>query len=144
MVLTSAKILFIHLRVNQLYPFSNRRWSWILYHSCLKRWLTVKKKFEAVFVTVATTDEVSCSDLTNNVHITAFAPNIMKKHRKRMTTLACQKNTNCINLKFISGFQKCSSHKSKKCWGILHLQRENIDCIYDPIYLFLITIVVYN
>jgi len=49
----------------------------------------VKKKFEAVFVTVATTDEHFCRDFANIVHITALNKNTIPKHRTLKHTATC-------------------------------------------------------
>ena len=46
--------------------------------------LTVKKKFAAVFVTVASRDEEHvCNDFTNKVHIKALKRNIKPKNVNR-------------------------------------------------------------
>ena len=52
--------------------------------------LTVKKKFEAVFVTVAMTDEHFCRDLTNIVHITALKTNTRLKQKTLTHTATCK------------------------------------------------------
>ena len=52
--------------------------------------LTVKKKFEAVFVTVAMTDEHFCRDFTNIVHITALKTNTRLKQNTLRHTATCR------------------------------------------------------
>ena len=44
---------------------------------------TVKKKFDAVFVVVATSEDERCNDLTNIVHMTALKANTKPKHTTR-------------------------------------------------------------
>ena len=46
--------------------------------------VTVKKKFDAVLVAVATRDDDCCSDLTNIVHMTALKTNTNEKQTIRM------------------------------------------------------------
>jgi len=53
--------------------------------------LTVKKKFEAVFVTVAMTDEHFCSDFTNIVHIAALKTNTRLKQNTLRHAAACKR-----------------------------------------------------
>jgi len=52
--------------------------------------LTVKKKFEAVFVTVAMTDEHFCRDFTNIVHIMALKTNTKLKQKTLKPTATCK------------------------------------------------------
>jgi len=52
--------------------------------------LTVKKKFEAVFVTVAMTDGHFCRDLTNIVHIIALKMNTRLKQKTLRHNATCK------------------------------------------------------
>lgn len=52
--------------------------------------LTVKKKLEAVFVTVAVTDEHFCRDFTYIVHMTALKTNTRLKHKTLRDRANCK------------------------------------------------------
>jgi len=52
--------------------------------------LTVKKKFEAVFVTVAMTDEHFCRDFTYIVHIIALKTNTRLKQKTLRDRASCK------------------------------------------------------
>ena len=58
--------------------------------------LTVKKKFEAVFVTVAMTDGHCWRDLTNIVHMTALKTNTRLKQKARRHTATCDQRDKCF------------------------------------------------
>lgn len=50
----------------------------------------MKKKFDAVLVVVAATDEVFCSDFTNSVHMMALKTNTRPKQMTLKHKAACK------------------------------------------------------